>query len=552
MDVPYKIVPLNEAFQLLSSKRPLFFDTETCGLYGKVRLAQFYQEEMDCVLLVEWPDQFQLMAYLNKFEIVMQNAHYDITVLQQETETRWIPPKFQDTFLLARLALPTQDKFDLDTLATVILRKDVYRSLDKKKLQKTNWAVAKLSEDQLKYAALDVYVMPDIYNAVKHKQDDFNYLLDILTLRYCLDFQWNGMPVCYENTNKRYADNLVEIDDMAMPINVNSWQQVRPYIGEDESDDLALATFALQGNEKAAAVRKTRKLIKQNSFLKKYLEKSDDGNYYGKFQPSARSGRLTSKDENLQQIPRKTKDCFGVEDGWIIYADYAQLELRTICAITACSLMAEKFKEGIDLHDFTTEMIFGKGWTKNQRQLTKTANFNFLYGGGVPVFRNILITKADLMITDREGYSLRKQWRNLWQEIYRWQEKGIHSWKQGRLWSTPLGRKYKGKLMTDHLNIQNQGAGGEVAKLALHYMMQEKKPESAQLRNFIHDSYIWTADNLDEAKELAQIVADKMQEAWTEMSKLFQIKDLPMPVNVRVGKNWGDIENDIFEWELNQ
>lgn len=551
--VPFKIVPLQEV--LCCTSKPLFFDTETCGLYGKVRLAQFYQAGDEAVQLVEWPDQFQLMLLLNKHEVVMQNAHYDITVLQQETSTRWIPERFQDTFLLGRLAFPKLDKYDLDTLIKHVTKKEVYKGLDKKKLQKTKWAVAHLTQEQLIYAATDVYYMPELYEMIKHKEEDFNYTLDILTLRYCLDFQWNGMPVDKDRVNAQIAKNDEAIAAINMPINVNSWQQVRPYIGEDESDALALAKFALKGNEKAKNVNTVRKLIKQNSFLKKYLNKSDDGNYYGKFQPSARSGRLTSKDDNLQQLPRKTKGCFGVKEGYIIYADYAQLELRTICAITACMLMAEKFRAGEDLHDFTTEMIFGKGFTKRQRQLTKTANFNFLYGGGVPVFINILIKDADLWIEEREGYSLRKRWRNLWKEIYKWQEKGIAAWKKGKIWATPLGRQYTGKLMTDQLNIQNQGAGGEVAKLALHYMMKEKAAQdlpTAQLRNFIHDSYIWSADTLDEAKVVAQMVADTMQEAWTEMSKLFAIKDLPMPVNVRVGKNWGDIEDDNFEWELNQ
>ena len=211
------------------------------------------------------------------------------------------------------------------------------------------------------------------------------------------------------------------------------------------------------------------------------------------------------------------------------------------------------FREGVDIHNFTTEMIFGTDFTKTQRQLTKTANFNFLYGGGVPVFISILIKEADLWIEEREGYSLRKKWRNLWQEIYTWQQRGINAWKKGKIWTTPLGREYVGKLMTDHLNIQNQGAGAEVAKLALHYMYPKlKQLETTELVNFIHDSYIGQADTLEEAKQAAQIVADSMQEGWVEMSKLFKVTDLPMPVNVRVGHNWGDIEDDKFIWELNQ
>ena len=62
------------------------------------------------------------------------------------------------------------------------------------------------------------------------------------------------------------AENNVKIAKLNCPINVNSWKQVRPFIGEDESDGLALATFALEGNSNAGLVNEVRKLTKQNSF----------------------------------------------------------------------------------------------------------------------------------------------------------------------------------------------------------------------------------------------------------------------------------------------
>lgn len=554
MRTPFKIVELHEV--VLDEEKPLFFDTETCGFYNKVSLAQFYQAGDEAVQLVKWPDELQVALLLNKYHNVMHNAHYDITTIQQQTETRWVPKKeYDDTFYLARLAIPQQEKFSLDETMSYVLGSCPYKAqgLAKNKLQKSFQTLkpgAVFTDDQLVYAATDVYYMPPVWEAVKHKRDDFSYKLDMLTLKYCLDFQWNGMLVDHDRIADQLAENNARIAEIDLPINCNSWQQVRPYIGSENSDALGLATLTHQGNTKAKDVNETRKLIKQNSFLKKYDELY---RLKGKFLPSARSGRLTSKDDNLQQIPRLLKGCFGGE--LLVYADYAQLELRTIAAITDCTLMVEKFKEGVDLHGFTASMIFGEGWTKDHRQLTKTANFNFLYGGGVPVFCSILLLQAATWMEEREGYSLRKKWRTLWREIYTWQQRGISAWKKGKLWSTPLGRQYKGNMMTDQLNIQNQGAGGEVSKLALHYMYPKISCiPGVKLVNFIHDSWIWAIEDNDveKGKKVAQIMADSMQEAWVEMSKLFAIKDLPMPVNVRIGMNWGDIENDNFIWELNQ
>jgi len=550
MSTPYKLVTFSEL--VLDNDKPLFFDVETCGFYQRIRLAQFFQEGNDEVQMIEWPEPVLLCALLNNFKFVAHNVHYEITTLQQQTDTRWIPPAYECTLLLDRLHHYRAEKFSLDAALERTIGHCPYKaqSLDKAKLQKSNWKADRLTTDQLLYAATDVYHMPELYKLIKHEEESMSYKLDKLTLGYCLDFQWNGMPIDHERIATHLNENNTRIAEIALPVNCNSWQQVRPYIDSKHSDALGLAMATLKGNDRAKDVNETRKLIKQNSFLKKYDNMIE---LIGKFMPNARSGRLVSKDENKQQIPRKLKDCFGGE--LMVYADYAQLELRTIACITNCSLMVKMFKEGVDIHNFTTEMIFGKEWTKTQRQLTKTANFNFLYGGGVGVFISILILQASLWLEEREGYSLRKKWRSLWNEIYTWQQRGINAWKKGKPWTTPLGRRYVGKMMTDQLNIQNQGAGAEVAKLALHYMMPKLTAlGGCCLVNFIHDSFIVKVDNhdLEIAKRVAVIIADSMQEAWTEMSKLFLIKDLPMPVNVLVGENWGDMENGDFIWELKQ
>ena len=552
MRVPYRFATLAEAAKVIDPKMPLFCDTETCGFYKKIRLLQLMQAGWDEVILVEWPGDFEVASFLSFYDSKWHNAHYDITTVQQLTETRWVPKRFDCTFLLARLAYPTKEKFDLENVLEYVLGYDPYskQGLNKKALQKSNWDKLILDEDQFLYAATDVFHMPALWEVVKGQVTNQNYTLDKSTLISCLDFQWNGLPVLKDKIFELYESNEARIKELNVPINVNSWQQVRPYIGEDESDDLALARFSMQGNTRAKDVREARKLRKQNSFLDKF--DTTDGRIYGKFKPSARSGRLTSNDQNLQQLPRATKGVFGYapEAGRVlIYSDYAQLELRTICAIVNCLLMEELFREGEDLHGYTAKMVFGDEWTKQHRQISKTYNFNLLYGGGIDMIITILLKTVGIMQDQASTYKARARWRNLWREIYAWQERGITDWKKGRLGSTPMGRQYKAKMMTDQLNIENQGAGAEVAKVALHYLKPElDKVEDVFLANFIHDSFIIDCpDDPAIYKPIAILTAEKMQEAWFEMSKLFQIKDLPMPVDVKVGYNWGDIEDDEVE-----
>ena len=95
-------------------------------------------------------------------------------------------------------------------------------------------------------------------------------------------------------------------------------------------------------------------------------------------------------------------------------------------------------------------------------------------------------------------------------------------------------------MMTDQLNIENQGTGAEVAKLAKHYMYSDLVANDCYLMNFIHDSYIVDAPHDEGIIETVSIrMAEAMKEAWTEVSKQCKVKDIPMPVQVLGGYNRG-------------
>lgn len=553
--IPYVEATLAEVQELLKADQPLAFDTETCGLYGRIRLAQFYQTDWPGVLLVNNPDPVELAVFLAKLHIVMHNGAYDVSTIQAQLGTYWAPNKWDDTFYLGRLHYYEGEKFSLDATFTYLLGYDPYRkyNLDKTVLQKSNWDVPVLTKDQKLYAAIDVFYLIDLYNVVKDAEDTISYKLDIFSTSEAFEFQTHGMPVDSDRLEAQYKANLEEIAKYNLPINVNSYQQVRPYIGSNRSDALGLSYLTLEGNERAKEVNTVRKLIKQNSFLAKF--DTPDGRIYGKFAPSARSGRYTCKDQNLEQLPRKTKGCFGVatDSGRVlVYSDYAQLELRAACAITGEPRMETLFREGEDLHDYTARFIFGEGFTKTQRQITKTCNFNLLYGGGHKMLGDILVKDAGILLTESELKGLKNKWRNLWKTLVAWQDAGISDYRNGRFGKTPFGRRYTAKLMTDQLNIEVQGFGSEVAKLALHYMMPKLlEMDDVWLCNFIHDSYIIECDNDEEVyKRVSQIVAEAMQEAWVEACRCVEIKDLPMPVAVMTGYNWGDIEKGDYLYKL--
>jgi len=543
----YKLIKLDELFDHIDQTQALAFDTETDGKYGKICLAQFYQRHWTEVLMIHNPEPIHLMATLIHVDssIVMQNASYDISTIQRQTGSRFIPKKFDDTLLLARVHWPSLDNYSLDNLLAKALGFDPYRELgiDKKTMQKAKWTVPVIPPKQLEYAAIDVWYLLDLYESIKDATLSFSYQLDMASLREALDWQNNGMVVDKDALQEMYSKNLARLAVMNMPINVNSYQQVRPYIGSEMSDGMGLATLELKGNVQAAEVREARKLLKQNSFLNKF--DTQEGKIYGIFGPYARSGRYTCSTQNLQQLPRATKGLFRCEhDRYMLYSDFSQLELRSITAITGDQRMVDTYREGGDIHNLVRDML------GISRQIAKTINFNGLYGGGAGMMRGILIKEAGLLMThDAVAKELRK-WKNLFRGVAAWQARGIRDFNAGRLGVTACGRQYRGRMMTDQLNIENQGTGAEVAKLAMHYMYPDLLANDCRLQNFVHDSYIVDSPNDEEIICIvSQRMAEAMQEAWFEVSQQLLVKDLPMPVSIYGGYNWHDIEAGSYSYK---
>jgi DNA polymerase I-like protein with 3'-5' exonuclease and polymerase domains len=402
------------------------------------------------------------------------------------------------------------------------------------------------------YAALDVLYLHQLFEATKEQLNSFNYRLDKLATKYFITaLQPTGLPVDQERLTVQRDRNLARIAAIALPINANSYIQVRKYIESDESDDLGLAKLSLLGNARATAVRETRKLLKENSFLAKFT----GSRIYGKFTPSTRSGRSASKSQNLQQLPRSTKGLFGYpidSTRCIIFSDYAQLELRCATVAVPEHLMLKLMTEGEDMHNYVAAQIFGADFTKQQRQIAKTCNFNLLYGGSPAMLQSILIAKADVWLELDEVKEISAKWLNMFSGFSSWHQKGISAWRGKRLWQTPSGRQYLGKLMTDQVNIMIQGMGAEVALLAMHYMLRDGwfAANDVRLANFVHDSYIFDAPNDPLVyAEASKRTATAMQSAWTEVIQQCPIKELAMPVQVLVGFNWGDIEKGDYFYE---
>jgi len=372
----YEIVPLAYVARKIDPEKPLFFDTETKGLYGEVVLAQFMQNGWEEALLVECPDKAKLQELVKHSWIVAHNASYDFSCLNT------VPDKFDDTLLAAKLVFFKEEKLDLASVYTYALSYDPYTeaNIDKKVMQKTNWS-GQLTHTHYTYAAIDVYYMPELWEEVKHITDDINYKLDIITVRHCQVMEKTGLPLL--PLKGVLAETIYELNKLEskLPVNPRSSQQVKVYLDSPEgtSADI-LAKIISEGGERAEKAQMVRDARQLSKYKSTYLEKmAGHSRWFGHFSPRTRSGRLASSDNNLQNLPRQMKKYVGflpIDDKVLVSADFAQLEMRTIACIAKDKTMLDLFNNNEDLHGYMATVMFGENYTKEQRQIAKVANFS--------------------------------------------------------------------------------------------------------------------------------------------------------------------------------
>jgi len=542
------------------SGKYVFLDTETVGLYGKIRLVQMYvcepHKERGDLFLIDCftTPVVKVISLLYEAEkLIGHNLLYDFHCLKQ-CGFNVDEVNFDDTFLLSRLSKPMWEKYGLDRCLQNVLGIDIYAKYlgedAKKRLQRSKWD-GELLDEQLLYAALDVVYLPELYSKISHASKMISYELDKRTVVNFVKMA-GKLPVDVEAMTESKRSYETQILEMNVPINVNSFKQVREYLDSDESDDDALARLSADTSvpERAARaknVRQTRKLRKLISFIDSYLPRIDDDGYiHGHLNLSPITGRSGCDEVNLQQIPSTLKSLFKSKDKFLIYADFSNLELRTFAAVVGDETMATLLKSGVDMHRYVAAFLFEKSEdevTKKERKIAKTFNFSSLYGANWVKKQAILLKQTGIYLPDDEMEKLHLRWFQLFPTVWRWHRESAKKQRAGMFTSTPLGREVFANRLNMWLNVPIQGAGAEIAKLALNYMLKHIDPEKFLL--FVHDSYTLESATERDAIEIAKHVAHAMAAAWREYMPLCAIQDIPMPIDVDIAPpnvSWAELQ----------
>ncbi len=275
-------------------------------------------------------------------------------------------------------------------------------------------------------------------------------------------------------------------------------------------------------------------------------------------QVSAVTGRLSSSDPNLQNIPvrrengQQVRRAFLPEPGWMLLAaDYSQIELRILAHVCGDEAMREAFAEGRDVHAAVAASVFKvpeAAVTPDQRRMAKTVNFGVLYG----ISAAGLATRLHIKKNDATAFI--KAYFAQHPLVERYQAELLRSCKRLGYASTLLGRRraFDVTALRDHssplnrntaereaINMEVQGTAADLIKLAMLSVSRRLAKEGLRARLLlqIHDELVFECPP-GEVAALAALVNEEMTVPPAERLKL----KVPLTVDQAAGPNWLDVE----------
>jgi DNA polymerase-1 len=266
-------------------------------------------------------------------------------------------------------------------------------------------------------------------------------------------------------------------------------------------------------------------------------------------QTVAATGRLSSSDPNLQNIPirselgRRIRRAFVAEAGnKIISADYSQLELRLLAHITQDEVMLEAFQKGEDIHKRTARLVFGAetdAELKEARRFAKIVNFAIAYAiEPWGLSQRVGISRAEAKKVIADYYNTYKGVRRYMEEVpLRAREHGYVRSIYGRIRPLPgindRNANIRKAAEREAINMPIQGTASDIVKIAMLHVAEEFKRANlrARLLMQVHDELL-VESPASESERVAEILKREMESA-------VQL-DVPLVVDVGLADNWMD------------
>ena len=293
-----------------------------------------------------------------------------------------------------------------------------------------------------------------------------------------------------------------------------------------------------------------RKLSKLNSTYVQGLLKAvnEDGRIHSTFnQTETRTGRISSLEPNLQNIPVRTelgremrRFFIAPEGSCLVDADYSQIELRVLAHIADDKALIEAFKNGEDIHTRAAMNVFGLEENEvdsDHRRRAKAVNFGIVYGIGA------FSLSQDIGTSVREASEYIKNYLSVYSGVAEFMKASVENGKKNGFVSTLFGRRrYIPELSATNKNISAfgeriamnapiQGTAADIIKMAMVRVYNRLKKEnlSARLILQIHDELIIEC-NQNEKEKVAVLLKEEMENAAS--------LSVPLVTDLNVGNSW--------------
>ena len=476
---------------------------------------------------------------------------------------------------------PTNNKLKIENLIEQYLEIDVSKYINKEENQQINLfeSIEKDNSKQEKEKyMLYAYAISEIRKMTLKKLKETNSLelftnIDMPTIEVLSDMQWNGIYLDEDELNEFGKELTKKIETITKIIyemageefNINSPKQLGEILFEKMklpvikktksgySTDVDVLEKLKKEDPIIEQILEYRQLNKLNSTyvegLKPYINSKTKRIHSFFHQTITATGRISSTEPNLQNIPtrfelgKRIRKAFKPEEGKVyIDADYSQIELRVLAAISEDNHMIEAFIEGQDIHKQAASKVFKTPIdevTKEQRSNAKAVNFGIVYG------------ISDFGLAGQLGISRKKAKQYI--EEYLEQYSGIKKFmdniteeakEQGYVETLFHRRRYIPELKSNNymvrqfgarvaMNTPIQGTAADIMKIAMIKVYNEIKNKKLKSKIVlqVHDEMMIEVPK-EEIEEVKQILKKSMETA----TKL----KVPLIADISVANNWYD------------
>jgi len=581
---------LNEVLNNLDEDSVVAFDTETTGLdYTKDKIVGFsFAINEDEAYYVPFAHYYlgigeqvdeevakDAMRKIFKSKVVGHNIKFDLhfvtKLLGEDLDI------FGDSMILAWLSNP-ESGLALDKLSKDLLGHDMVSFKDTVK-KGENFASVDL-EEATKYAAEDALITLKLYNLFLEKlklQNSVHLVDEAREIEFPFIKTLMGMERDGIKVDSEFLDNFLhkvkstlydltnKIHELAgSEFNINSTKQLGVVLFEHlglpvgkktktgYSTNEQVLSSLVDSHSIIPLILEYREVYKLFSTyiepLLKLSRENEDSRIHTSFvQTGTATGRLSSKNPNLQNIPTRTKlgaevrRAFVASEGKkLIGIDYSQIELRLLAHFSKDGTLLDAFQNDKDIHHQTAVALFGEDEAASKRSIAKTVNFGLLYGMGQKKLSQTLdiSTKEAKEIIDRyfESFpSVKSYFRSI-----------VDGAKESGFVQTLLGRRryfdfenakpmFKAAYERESVNTLFQGSASDLIKLSMNKIHDEIIESSldAKMLLQIHDELIFEVDESQ---------ADNLAKRFKEIMEGIMKLNIPLKVSVNIGNNWGDLK----------